>query len=36
MKDGVLDNVDETDDFDDLIDIKALLDEDASTPTASV
>lgn len=36
VKDGVLDNVDETDDFDDLIDIKALLDEDASTPTASV
>lgn len=35
MKDGVVDNVDETADFDDLIDIEALLDEDAFLPNAS-
>lgn len=35
VKDGVVDNVDETADFDDLIDIEALLDEDAFLPNAS-
>ncbi|XP_038904062.1 calmodulin-binding transcription activator 3 isoform X2 [Benincasa hispida] len=35
-KDGVLDNLDETADFDDLIDIEALLDEDAFIPAASL
>lgn len=35
VKDGVVDKVDETADFDDLIDIEALLDEDAFLPNAS-
>lgn len=34
VKNGALDNVDETADFDDLIDIETLLGEDNFMPTA--